>query len=246
MLSSLLPGILMTTLTLVTYGCGFIGLYRVLIRTSWERPKRSRYFVTALLLLLCWVGLLSGLALQGFFEDFSRLPPRIAIALFLPLPVALLIAFSRQGTELLRQIPPQWLLYLQCFRILVEALLWLSFLKGLIPVQMSIEGRNFDLLSGLFAIPVGYYCFHRKSWPRAIAILYNISGLLLLLNIIVISTLSMPTPLRHFHNEPANTIIGTFPFIFLPGMLVPLAYALHIFSLRQLAILRPPRTIAPA
>jgi hypothetical protein len=35
-------------------------------------------------------------------------------------------------------------------------------------------------------------------------------------------------------NEPANTLVAQFPFILLPGVLVPLAYTLHIFSLRQL------------
>ncbi|HEV2479744.1 MAG TPA: hypothetical protein VGS79_08760, partial [Puia sp.] len=47
----------------------------------------------------------------------------------------------------------------------------------------------------------------------------------------------MPTPLRVFFNEPANTLITQFPFIFLPGMLVPLAFSLHFISLRQMALL---------
>jgi hypothetical protein len=35
-------------------------------------------------------------------------------------------------------------------------------------------------------------------------------------------------------NEPANTLVAKFPFILLPGVLVPLAYGLHILSLRQI------------
>jgi hypothetical protein len=35
-------------------------------------------------------------------------------------------------------------------------------------------------------------------------------------------------------NEPANTIVAVFPISWLPGLLVPLAYTLHIFSLKQL------------
>jgi hypothetical protein len=46
--------------------------------------------------------------------------------------------------------------------------------------------------------------------------------------------LSMPTSLRYFMNEPSNTIVAQFPFILLPGVLVPIAYTMHIFSLRQL------------
>jgi len=74
-----------------------------------------------------------------------------------------------------------------------------------------------------------------------VALLYNIGGLLLLVNVLVIAVLSMPTPLRVFHNEPANTLLAYFPYIYLPGVLVPLAYTLHIFSLRQWALARPVR-----
>ncbi|HEY4289306.1 MAG TPA: hypothetical protein VGN00_19530 [Puia sp.] len=180
-----------------------------------------------------WAALLTVLGLSGFFADFSHLPPRVGLAVLIPLPIVLIVAFSRTGTEWLRQIPPQRLVYWQSFRILVEIMLWVNYMRGLIPVQMSFEGRNFDVLSGLLAIPVGYFCFVRKSWPRQIVVIYNILGLSLLLNILVISVLSMPTPLRYFHNEPANTLLGHFPYIFLPGLLVPLAYSLHILSLRQ-------------
>ena len=190
-------------------------------------------FRNTLIVTLFWAILLTVLSLSGFFADFSALPPRIGLAVLLPLPIVLIFAFSRTGTEWLRLVPPQRLVYWQSFRILVEIVLWVNYIRGLIPVQMSFEGRNFDVLSGLLAIPVAYYCFVRRSWPRWIVVAYNIAGLGLLLNIIIISVLSMPTPLRYFHNEPANTLLGHFPYIFLPGILVPLAYSLHILSLRQ-------------
>lgn len=235
---SLIPAILLSLLSLATYSLVLAGLRKVLSATGWEDLRQKVLFRKALAGILYWAALLTVLSLLGFFSDFSRLPPRIPLAIFIPLPVVLFIAFSRTGTELLRQTPPHWLVYLQAFRILVECVLWLNFLKGLMPVQMSFEGRNFDILAGLFAIPVGYFCLVKKSWPRWITLIYNIAGLLLLANIIVVSVLSMPTPLRYFHNEPANTLLGHFPFIFLPGLLVPLAYSLHIFSLRKYAITR--------
>lgn len=195
-------------------------------------------FRNAALLLAGWVILLGILSVRGFFSDFTRLPPRLIIALLIPLPVVLLFTRSRAGKQLLQQIQPQWLLYLQSFRILVEIALWVLVRKGALPVQMSFEGRNFDVLSGLLAIPVGYYCFVKKSWPPVAVLLYNIAGLILLLNIVTISALSLPTPLRVFHNQPDSSLVTTFPFIYLPGVLVPLAYTLHIFSLRQWSMVR--------
>ena len=67
-----------------------------------------------------------------------------------------------------------------------------------------------------------------------ILLVWNLMGLALLVTIVVISILSLPMPLRVFINEPANTIVTRFPFIWLPGFLVPLAYTLHLFALRKL------------
>ncbi|HJS53833.1 MAG TPA: hypothetical protein VJ765_04795, partial [Chitinophagaceae bacterium] len=137
-------------------------------------------------------------------------------------------------TQLLQRIPAQWLVWFQSFRIVVELLLLLAFAGGRIPVQMTFEGRNFDILTGLFALPVGYLLARKKTYAPKLAIAFNIIGILLLINILVIAILSMPSPIRYFTNEPSNTIVAQFPFIFLPGILVPLAYTLHIISLRQL------------
>ncbi|MHA4807153.1 hypothetical protein ACX0G9_03555 [Flavitalea flava] len=234
----LIPALFFITLTVVSYGIFLRGLRMVLGRTSWERHRQNKIFTASILLVAGWAILLSVLSLRGFFADFSRFPPRLAPALVIPLVIVLTIAFSKTGKELLKNTPPQWLIYLQTFRVLVEIVIWILFMKGLLPVQMSFEGRNFDVLSGLLAIPVGFYCLVKKSWSPRWILVYNIAGLLLLINIVRISVLSMPTPFRYFHNEPASTLIVEFPFVFLPGLLVTLAYTLHIFSLRQYAVTR--------
>jgi hypothetical protein len=190
-------------------------------------------FRTTAVLLIAWLLLLGLLSIRGFFANFSGLPPRLAFALLAPLPVVLLFIRSPAGRQFLQTIRPQWLIYLQSFRILVEIAIWILVRNGSLPVQLSFEGRNFDILTGLLAFPVGYYCFVKKTWPPVTALVYNIAGLVLLVNVVTISTLSMPTPLRVFHNQPDSSLLTRFPFIYLPGLLVPLAYTLHILSLRQ-------------
>ena len=58
------------------------------------------------------------------------------------------------------------------------------------------------------------------------------NGLALLLNVVVISVLSMPTPLRRFHNEPANTFVTHFPYVWLPLYLVQVAWMSHLLIFR--------------
>ena len=97
---------------------------------------------------------------------------------------------------------------------------------------MTFEGRNFDILSGLSAIVVAVLITRNKI-SSSLVIAWNFAGLALLVNIVTIAILSMPTPLRVFMNEPPNTIVSKFPVIWLPALLVPLAYGLHFLSIRQ-------------
>jgi hypothetical protein len=209
------------------------GLKQVLKKTGSEKKRQQRILTRTALVLSTWTVLLLIFSGKGFFSDFSQLPPRPGLAILIPLPVILVIAFSKTGSRLLQLVPPHWLVLLQSFRIVVELLLLVAFINGKLPVQMTFEGRNFDIVTGLLALPVGYFMAKGKL-PGKLAIAFNIIGMALLLNILVIAVLSMPTPIRYFMNEPANTLVGQFPFILLPGVLVPIAYGLHIFSLRQL------------
>ena len=210
------------------------GIHSALKRTSWEKKRQRKIFLTTTAAIMVWTALVLVLSYEGFFSDFSKLPPRPALAMIIPLPLVIMIAVSRKGTQFLRSVPSHWLVYLQSFRIIVELFLLSAFMAAKLPVQMTFEGRNFDVLTGLLALPVGYLVATKRSHAKRLAIAFNIIGMLLLVNILVIAVLSMPTPIRHFMNEPANTIVARFPFILLPAVLVPLAYTLHIFSLRQL------------
>jgi len=210
------------------------GLRAVLKKTKWGKSDQDKTFFGALFILVIWISLLTVLSRNGFFTDFNKLPPRPALAMLIPLPIIFLIAFSKKGTQLLQTVPSHWLVFMQSFRIIVELLLLFAFMAGKLPVQMTFEGRNFDVITGVLALPVGYVVARKKSYAPKLAIAFNVIGIMLLLNILVIAVLSMPTSIRYFMNEPSNTLVGQFPFILLPGVLVPIAYTMHIFSLRQL------------
>ena len=228
------PGFLWLLLTLACIVLILTGLKAVLKKTNWEKNTQNKIFFGTTFILVTWIGLLTFLSTNGFFTDFSKLPPRPALAMLIPLPIIILIAFSQTGTRLLQTVPSHWLVLMQSFRIIVELLLLFAFMAGKLPVQMTFEGRNFDVITGVLALPVGWLLARKKSYASKLGIAFNMIGMLLLLNILVIAVLSMPTSIRYFMNEPSNTLVGQFPFILLPGVLVPIAYTMHIFSLRQL------------
>ena len=194
---------------------------------------RKRTLLLAAVLLL-WTAFVSLLSLQGILSDFESRPPKLFLVLLVTFVVVVVLMTRPSFRRFLAHVPPSWLIYLQVFRVPVELFLWLLFLEGLAPVQMTFEGRNLDVLTGLTAPVAAFLCFGQGRNLTRLAALWNLLGFALLLNIVITAILSMPTPFRVFMNEPANTIVTQFPVVFLPAILVPLAYSLHFFSLLQL------------
>lgn len=204
-------------------------------RVAWAvSPGAVRGVRVAGVGLVGWLALTGVLADRGFFDDFLSMPPRFLPVLGLPLLALLALTFSRRVAPLLAALPPAWPVAAQTFRIPVEILLWQLAVAGAIPELLSFHGRNVDILVGLTAPVVAYACFVRRAWPAWVAVWWNWAGIVILLNVVVHAQLSAPTPWRIFETDPPATFIADWPYIWLPGFLVPLAWLLHAISLRQL------------
>ena len=233
--SYLLTQIGFVIVTLVFYGLVLMQLKKGLTATGFSEDRKRKIFLRTIIALIVWMAFISILSLKGFFSDFSIFPPKLAIVLIVPLVTVLTVTFSKTTREILSHIPAQNIIRLQVFRVAVEILIWMLLIQNLLPMQMTFEGRNFDILAGLTG-PVVAYLYARKNLGKNAAIVWNILGLMLLFNIVGVALLSLPTPFRVFTNEPASTIVARFPIVWLPGFLVPLAYGLHFLSLRQLML----------
>lgn len=239
----------------LTIAClGFIlwGTYLTLKKMGMPQGRAASRTITVGVVLLAWLTAVSIISRSGYFSDFTVMPPRLLPVLLLPLIAILIITFHPAFKRFLAHVPPAWLIYFQVFRVPVEIFLWFLYLDNVLPVQMTFEGRNLDVLTGLTAPLVAYFCYGHGRSRNWLAVVWNLAGLALLANILTIAILSMPTPFRVFMNEPANTIVTYFPIIFLPAVLVPLAYTMHFFSLRRIWIraqvtepMTPPASVDP-
>jgi len=189
--------------------------------------------------LIAWLFILWLSAYMGFFSNFDRLPPRILLfALLPPIFLSISLLFSKKFTKILQHIPAIWLIQIQSFRIPMELMLWLGFVGGFIPFQMTFEGFNMDIIVGITALFAGFVFFGKNRFLKPESIIWNIFGIFLLINILFIATISTPSPFQIFKNEPVNTFIGDAPFIWIPGFIVPFALAMHLFSLKQVLIVK--------
>lgn len=221
-----------TLLPLVFFGMLFHYLTRAIGQTAWPESRKKKVRLSLLTGLILWAVVLTVLSFSGFTGNFENFPFNVMPVVAIPLITSLILIFSPASKTVILHLPLKALTQLQVFRVVVEILLWLLFIQHLLPKQMTFEGRNWDILVGITSLPAASFLLKRKG----ALISWNILGLLLLINIVTIAILSLPSPIRVFDEEPANTIVTLFPFIFLPGFLVPLAYILHLLSLRRLTI----------
>ena len=212
------------------------GLRHALEEIQTGESSKKKLLAYTLIGITCWLSILTALAFLGFFQNFETLPPRFVIAILPPVILTFILLASKSFYKILLHIPPNWLVYVQSFRIPMEIFLWLGFIAGFVPPQMTFEWLNFDIIVGITALMGGFTFFGRGRYRRFEAIIWNIFGIVLLANIVLIAFLSAPFPFRVFMNEPANTMVAHFPFIWIPGFIVPFALAMHLFSLKQLIL----------
>jgi len=222
-------------LALVCVAASVCMLYQGFKNSVYTVQEKRKKTLLISLSILAWVVYISVLTLTGFIQDWSSFPPKIFVLILLPAFVLIpFLIFSGRSDKLIRGIDGRFLIYIQTFRVLVEILLWMMLKEGLIPIQMSFEGRNFDILVGLTAPIAGYLIYKNPlSINRPLQFGWNLFGLGFLINIVSIAILSSPVPFRVFMNEPSNTMIADFPYVFIPAVFVVLACTMHFMSLRK-------------
>jgi hypothetical protein len=180
-----------------------------------------------------WLILHGSLASYGFFQNFDAVPPRVFAFGALPFFIVTLVYlfFFR---DFLAKWPLGLLTLIHVIRIPVELVLLLLFQNSLIPVEMTFEGRNFDILSGVSAPIVYFLAFRGGTINRPLVIGWNIVALALLTNIVTIAVLAFPSPFQMVGLNQPNVGVTYFPFIWLPAVIVPIVFFCHVVSLWKL------------
>lgn len=199
--------------------------------TRYQAVRRPAIAAATLCLWLIYVGLIGYL---GVIRNTTMRPPGAA---FLFVPVVLFLVFfilrTRPvvGADRASAIPLWLLLGAQCFRVLVELFIHQLWKTGLVPRMLTFEGANVDIYIGISA-PLIAWLATRGRGGLKLAFTWNILGLLALANVVIRAVGTAPGPFNFIHAEVPDLMIGTFPYMFIPGFFVPLAVALHVLSLR--------------
>jgi hypothetical protein len=193
----------------------------------------NRWRRNATLLLIVWLAVSATLALSEWLHNFDARPPRLLLMIVPTAALTIWLAFSSFGTRLIEGISIGWLIGFQFFRLPLEWLLHRLYQENVIPVQMTYAGRNFDIITGILALLLLLWS-RRATLPRWAIWAFNLIGFALLVNIVTVAILSAPLPFRVFMNEPANTFVAYWPWVWLPTFLVMAALFGHLLVFRWL------------
>lgn len=188
--------------------------------------------------LAVWLGTTAALARSGVLSDFEAVPPRTALFLMALTGGTVAFAFSPLGARLAQTLPLAALVGVQAFRVPLELVLHRLYVEGVLPVQVTYAGWNYDILTGLLAAVLAVALWRGAAGLRLVAS-WNALGLALLAVVVVTAVLSLPTPFQQL--EPSTEAVVTFPLIWLPSVLVMAALLGHLLVIRRLRWMRNER-----
>jgi hypothetical protein len=207
-------------------------------RASDEDPARTRVWTVGTALgLASWMGATGLIASAGVLARFDLRPPPFAFLVLSVFVLSFTLAFGRFGDRLVRGLPLWMLVASQSFRLPLEWLMHETADEGVMPVQMSYEGWNFDVVTGITAIIVAWMLKTGRA-GRTLALAWNVLGLLLLTNILTIAVVSTPI-FAAFGPDRLNTWVFYPPFVWLPTVMVAWAITGHLLVARHVAIAMP-------
>jgi len=187
-----------------------------------------------LLVLAGWLALPGVLARVGALDRYAPLPAPALILVGVISIGTVALALSPVGARIASTVPLAGLVVFHVFRVPVELLLQRLYVEGVIPVEMTYAGRNFDIVTGLTAAALALFLRSRRGM-RWLVLAWNLLGIALLANIVIVAVLSTPVPFRAFADGPPNLLPSTFPYVWLPTFLVQAALFGHLVVFRALA-----------
>jgi len=210
---------------------------------AWRRSGAGasavrRALVLAGVLAVGWMALSWSAAASGVLLQWQRTPPPFALLVVAIVVIAVTMTASRFGARIAREIPLWVLIGIQAFRLPLELAMHAMYTRGVMPVQMSYSGLNFDIVTGITAIVVAWLVATGRA-GRNLVTAWNVLGLVLLLNVVVVAILATPR-FRYFGDDHLNTWVMYPPFVWLPAVMVLAALAGHLLIFRAVESSRLP------
>lgn len=218
-MSTLFAAFVLAVLSGIAY-----AIYRFL-----PQPYKRRSFLG----LMVWVAYMTALGYGGVIANARLVPPGLFYMMAPMVMLAVFTATSNAGKAVAMSVPVSLLVGAESFRLVVELFLHGLWRDGLLPTMMTFHGANYDVVIGASALLMGWLLATGRLSPY-LALLWNAAGIAMLANVAGRGVLTAPGALHFLQSEVPNLAVGTFPYSYIPGLMLPLGLILHILAIRSL------------
>lgn len=221
--------LLVTLLSVISF-----QLNKAFVKQKVPANVRKRNFLIFFGVLSSWF-VMQHFIIQSQFYHNLTLPPRIVLCIILPLFIFTgLFLYRHRNNAVLHSIPIEVPILYQSFRAVIEVLFYFSFVRELLPVHVTFEGYNMDILLGISAIPMFFYSL-RKTASKKVLIAWNVIGIFVVgWAAFVFTTTNYFPQIWGYEESIFPTGFLRFPFMFLPCFFMPSAIFVHVLSIVQL------------
>jgi hypothetical protein len=174
------------------------------------------------------------LAATGFYTAKDTSLPRFPLLLAPSVIILFTFLFSAKGKAIIQSLSLKNLIWIHVIRIPVELLLHWLYMEKQIPRAMTYDGFNYDIISGITAPLIIAIGFTTSGYRRGLLIAWNIICLILLINIVMMATLAVESPVQQLAFTQPNRAVLYFPFVWLPACIVPVVLFAHLATLYKL------------
>jgi hypothetical protein len=243
-LNSFLPGpefyYLPYTIILIffttTVAVWFVANYfkQALVKVSINDKFRTKIVRGFMIIAFIWSCFSLAIGKLGILDSKVSAGSFIPVVIIIPCVVVLILVRTKIVTAILDEMPDALLIRAGMFRLFFEPIAYLLYLEDHIPIEMTLQGYNPEMMVAISAPVLIALFFNDDVKKYNVAIIWNFIGLLSL-GLFVWMILSLPPdPGRYYVFERPYLIMSSFPFILYPALYVPIAFMLHIFSIKQL------------
>lgn len=193
-------------------------------RSPSKGAKRASWFLVG---LAAYLALFAGLVRSGWME--RAVVPNVPLVLAGTVGLGACMGFTAIGRKLATGLPLWSLVLFQGFRFPLELILhdWAN--RKTIPETMTWTGSNWDIVAGLSALLIAPFV----TKLRWLAWLFNLLGIVLLINVARVAVFSSAVPFG-WGVEPPLELILHFPYAFIVPVCVGGAAFGHVVLTRKL------------
>ncbi len=220
-----------TTLSLYAFLSIVVGVLFVLasaVYFSYQRGGRAdaaKMTRVTMFWVVVWLASFLGAVEMGYARENPM--PGLPMLMLAVVVTSITFAMCPIGTLISKNIPLQFLILFQVFRIPLELVLndWAN--QGVIPKTMTWTGQNYDLYAGLIALAAFPFI---KKFPL-VGRIANVLGFASLLNVLRVVLLTSPLPFA-WNIEPKMQLLLHSPYALIGPACYGAAMIGHILVLR--------------